>query len=292
MELHALLYFKKVAELQHITKAAEELHVAQPALSRTISNLEKELDIQLFNRIGKNIVLNSYGEIVLKHTNRIVQELLDIKKELLDECNDQNHMVTLSIYAASKLIPQLIRAFKQEYPHIRLKLVQYDLQKDFDSPCDLTLNATMQPISAPGSVTLIEEDILLALPETSPLSHHQSINLIDVAEEEFICLRQGKNLRTLTDMYCKMAGFEPKVIMESDSPEIVRELIGAGIGISFIPSITWSGMDTANIALLPVTAPECKRYINLSWNTDGYLSKSAVCFRDFVKDYFRQQKSL
>ncbi|WP_303620363.1 LysR family transcriptional regulator substrate-binding protein, partial [Hungatella hathewayi] len=83
------------------------------------------------------------------------------------------------------------------------------------------------------------------------------------------------------------AGFEPSVVLESDSPETVRELIRAGIGISFIPSITWQGMDTKNIALVPISFPQCRRYINLSWRSQGYLSPAAILFRDFVQDYFR-----
>lgn len=75
MEITHLRYFKKTAELEHITKAAQELHVAQPSLSRTISMLEDELKVKLFNRKGKSIELNEYGIIVLNHTNRILKEL-------------------------------------------------------------------------------------------------------------------------------------------------------------------------------------------------------------------------
>ena len=187
MEIHTLTYFKKVAELQHITRAAEELRVAQPSLSRTIAGLEAELGVRLFQRSGKNIRLNRSGEIVLHHTNRILRELQELR---------------------------------------------------------------------------------------------------EVARMEFICLHKGKSLRTITDMYCQMAGFEPSVTLECDSPETVRELICAGMGISFVPSITWRGMDTSSIVLCPLSFPSCKRYINLGWRRDGRPSPAAVLFRDFVRDYF------
>ena len=130
MDIHSLTYFKKVAELQHITRASEELHVAQPSLSRTISRLEKELGVQLFERSGKNIILNSYGEILLKHTNRILQELKDIEQEIGDAAGERSRTVTLSLYAASKLLPELVMAFKHEYPSIRLQIIQEDLTKN------------------------------------------------------------------------------------------------------------------------------------------------------------------
>lgn len=287
MNIRSLIYFKKVAELQHITRAAEELHVAQPSLSRTIAELESDLGVRLFERVGKNIELNRYGEIVLRHTRRIVQEMDDIEAELADAKGESNRTVTIMLYAASKLLPQLVMDFKRAYPSIVLHIVQDDLSSGKQGECDLSIFSTIQPCAGQNEVTLIEEELLLALPEANPLAQCASVDLREVAGEEFICLQRGKSLRTITDMYCKMAGFEPDVILECDSPETVRELIRAGIGISFIPHVTWSGMKTGNIALVPLSFPRCRRYINLSWRQTGYLSPAARLFRDFVCEYFK-----
>lgn len=287
IDLNSLTYFKKVAELQHFTLAAEELRVAQPSLSRTISRLEQSLGVQLFDRSGRNVTLNPYGEIVLRHTNRILQELLDIERELADYSDQSHQLVTLSLYAASKLFPQMVTAFRQKHPLIRLKVIQESPSPDVSEQCDLTLSSSIYPLSSPNTITLFAEDILLALPDSSPLANRPFVDLIEVSHEKFICLHKGKSLRKITDTYCQIAGFEPTVVLESDSPEIVRELIHAGIGIAFIPSITWRGMETKNLVLLPIHFPQCKRYIQLSWRNDGYLPSAAVVFRDFMKEYFR-----
>lgn len=290
MDLHALSQFKKIAELQHITRAAEELHVAQPSLSRTIARLEQELGVPLFERSGKNIILNDYGKIVLKHTDRIFQEIKDIERELEEASDEKSQTVSLSLYSASKLLPGLVMAFKTAHPAVRLQIIQENLHKDPSKECDLTLYSSMQPSDSEYSVTLFAEDIFLALPESNPLAHRSSLQLSEVAHEEFICLQRGKSLRTITDTYCRIAGFEPSVVLESDSPETVRELIRAGIGISFIPSITWQGMETENLVLIPIESPQCKRYINLSWRSRGYFSPAAGLFRDFVQEYFKPYK--
>lgn len=287
MDIHSLIYFKKVAELQHITRAAEELHVAQPSLSRTIARLERELEVQLFERSGKNIFLNEYGEIVLRHTNRILQEIKDIHREIADVSEGSDRTVSVSLYSASKLFPHLVMNFKQEHPGIRLQIIQENLNTNPSEECDITLYSTMQPDIRENSVTLFAEDILLALPKSNPLSKRGFLNLNEVADEEFICLQRGKSLRTITDIYCKIAGFEPSVVLESDSPETVRELIRAGIGISFIPSITWQGMETKDLVLVPIAVPQCKRYINLSWRVSGYFSPAAALFRDYLQEYFK-----
>ena len=149
MEITHLRYFKKTAELEHITKAAQELHVAQPSLSRTISMLEDELKVKLFNRKGKSIELNEYGIIVLNHTNRILKELEAIHREIDDARENSVMNVTFSMNAASTLIPRLVRGFKEEHSDIRLHILQEDLVEDSGQSCDLTLFAGSQPVSGP-----------------------------------------------------------------------------------------------------------------------------------------------
>lgn len=287
MELHTLEYFVCAAQAQHITRAAAQLRVAQPSLSRTIAHLESELGVPLFDRVGKNIVLNGYGQIVLRHALRVLQEVEDIRDELADARDQNARTVTISMFAASKLLPQLVMGFKKEYPSIRLRIVQGDAAP---RGCDITLSSSLQPCTGACEVTLIEEEIFLALPEDNPLAAGPDIDLRQAAGQEFICLQKGKSLRTITDFYCRMAGFEPTVVMESDSPETVRELIGAGVGISFIPGVTWGGMATDRIAVLPIRFPSCRRYINLSWR-QGYLSGAAILFRDYVRHFFEKSPS-
>ena len=100
----SLSYFQKIAELQHMTKAAAALHVAQPSLSRTIKSLEEELDVPLFDHRGRNIVLTKYGEILLAHVNLIMKEMELAKKELREAEEAEHKTVKLSLYAASKMV--------------------------------------------------------------------------------------------------------------------------------------------------------------------------------------------
>lgn len=291
MDIHSLTYFQKAAELQHITRAAGELHVAQPSLSRTITRLEEELGVRLFDRSGKNIHLNEYGKVVQRHAGQILREIEDIKSEIAELKGEENQVVTISMYACSKLLPKMIIAFKKEHPQSRLHITQDDTPSFKQKESDLLIFSSMQPSAGEGEVTLIEEEILLVLPKDNPLAKRESLDLREVAGEEFIGLRRGKSLRSITDTYCQMAGFQPEIILESDSPETVRELIKAGIGVAFIPSIAWCGMNRDDIALVHITFPECKRYIHLSWRKNGYLSPAAQEFQAFVQEYFRKVAS-
>lgn len=287
--LLALSYFRKTAQLLHFTKAADALHITQPALSRTISTLEQQLNVKLFERKGRNVVLTQYGEIVLRYINSIMLDLENMQQEIGDIQNGEVQTVTLSIFAASKLIPDILMDFKKKYPSIRLNIIQQGIgEGTANTEADLKITSEISTIESDNCIKLLEEDILIAVPISHPLASRKSINLSELAKADFISLQPGKNLRTIFDFYCSIAGFSPHIILESDSPGTVREFISAGIGVAFVPSITWGGMSGDNIVLLPIDFPICRRCVSLSWKKCAYLSRSAVLLRDFMIQRFKQ----
>ena len=153
---------------------------------------------------------------------------------------------------------------------------------------DLYLSSSINPIDTDHSITLLKEDILLAMPDTNPFASHASVNLVDFEKADFITLQQGVALRNITDFYCKMAGFSPHVILESDNPGTVREFIKAGLGVSFAPRITWYGVGGDHVALVPIATPSCQRYISLSWDENTPLTPPAEELKNyFIKNFKR-----
>lgn len=285
----SLSYFQKIAELQHMTKAAAALHVAQPSLSRTIKSLEEELDVPLFDHRGRNIVLTKYGEILLAHVNLIMKEMELAKKELREAEDAEHKTVKLSLYAASKMVPSFLMEFRKKHPDIRLEILLQSLQQDAEvmqKGIDLALRSNIKPLDDGHSVTLFKEEIMLAVPDTDPHANMPSVNLSDFSEASFICLHTGQSLRTVTDFYCRKAGFMPKVALESDSPETVQEFIRTGLGISFVPQITWGGVGGEHVVLVPIASPRCYRYISLTWDKDKELSAPAMELKKYIIDHF------
>lgn len=287
--LLALTYFQKTAELQHLTHAADELRISQPSLSHTIKMLEMELGIPLFRRSGRNIVLTEYGEILLHHTNRIMSELKKAKKELERAKEAQDMTVTISIFAASMVIPAFLTEFKKENPGILFEIIQQREQQDMTHHphIDLYLSSSIKPMDTANSVTLLKEEILLAMPDSNPFARHQSVKLSEFEKADFITLQQGVALRNITDYYCQMAGFTPHVILESDNPSTVREFIKAGLGVSFAPKITWYGVSCDHVALVPISSPSCQRYISLSWDKEDKLAAPARKLKEYFINNFK-----
>ncbi len=294
MDLVQLEYFQVLAQREHMTQAAAQLHIAQPALSRSLRNLETELELQLFDRRGKSLRLNENGRVLLRHTRLALQELEDAKAELLERRAEESRQVSIGMFAATKLLPDIIQGFQARYPEINLRISQQQ-EAGGNSPeeCDVLVYSSQNPAEKPGEVSLLKEEICLAMPAGHPLAQNQTLALHQAAGQPFICLYKGKGLRVLTDEFCRQAGFVPHVVLESDSPATVRDLIALGVGFAFVPKITWSGMEeNPDVVLANLQSPACLRYINMAWNQRRMSTRALLALRSYLQEFFARLGSL
>ncbi|WP_100407568.1 LysR substrate-binding domain-containing protein [Bacillus solitudinis] len=192
----------------------------------------------------------------------------------------------ITVYAASKLLPKILLEIKKQYPEFKFIIKQHENEKEINA--DLFIYSTKEKAHGPNIINLLEEEILLAVPNEHPFASKQDICLEKLASEPIISLQKGKGLRDITTSYCRMAGFEPNIILESDDPATVRGFIGVGLGIGFLPAITWQGGVDNSIKLLSIANIQCKRYINLSFREGRYRSKATKVVCDHIVKYFEQ----
>jgi LysR family transcriptional regulator, transcription activator of glutamate synthase operon len=291
LELLQLKYFQVVARLEHISKAAEELYVSQPALSKTISQLEKELGIRLFDRNGKYIKLNRYGKAFCAKVELALKTLKDAKHELKDMSNDPCEEIRLVVLASSHLLPELLSRFREQYPQVRFRLMQHLTNSNSQPDFDLCISAFPLTTRQIEHTPLLRESILLAVPLDHPLAKQSRVKLNELKNEKFIVLKKGKELRKITDVICKEQNFVPQITFESDDPATVRGLIRAKQGIGFIPEVTWGGSTGKDVKLLKIEEGTFERTIFLAWNNGGYVTDLQQIFRQFVIDYFKHLPS-
>lgn len=280
----SLKYFQKVAELEHMTQAANALHIAQPALSRTIRSLENELDVKLFDRQGRSIRLTRDGHILLKHAESFLKEYAEMQQEFKDSRDLQQMTVRLFIQTATKLIPSFLKEFKREHPEAIVELVNPNLAAQTNEP-DLFLYSSTNHIEKDNSIMLFRESLVMVLPKTNRHARLPYINLADFASMKYIAPPKGFVLRDTLEFFCKKVGFTPRVVMESDNPETIREFVMAGLGVALVPQMTWYNA-FKDLAALAIGDIDCHRYLNLSWKTDGRLSLTTVLLREFIVDHF------
>lgn len=284
MELQQLQYFLVAAHYEHITKAADILHIAQPALSQSIRRLENELGVELFDRKKGSIALNSSGKLLQNELIPILDTLNKLPTMLKSSLEAEKKTVHLNITAASTLITNCIISYKTLHPDINFQLSQNAGTKDFD----LTIQATLPNHLSAESHLILEEEFFLAVPLSSAYASRTEISLREVSGEKFISLAGSIPLRSMCDQFCHAAGFSPNVMFESDHSEAVKNLIGAGLGIGFWPQYSWGPITTGNVALIPIVKPVCKRDIVVIYNQNRPPSPIVNGFYAYLKEYVEE----
>jgi DNA-binding transcriptional LysR family regulator len=291
MDLLSLRYFQVVARLEHISRAASELRVAQPSVSRTIARLESELGVPLFDRQGRQIRLNQFGAAFLRRVDRILSELDDARRELSDAAGLEQGSVAVAAETLLTLT-HLLAAFLARYPGVSVRLFQSTAETMVQQmrTREIDFCVASQPLTGPAlrSIELVREEVLLAVPPGHRLAEREAVDMAMLADEPFVTTRPGYWQRALADRLFAEAGLQPAIICEGDEPGAIQDLIGAGLGVGLIPTMSRRAAPHAPVALLHVEAPNCVRTLTLVWRDDAFLSTAAQRFRDLAVQLFPQ----
>ncbi|MGL4739341.1 MAG: LysR family transcriptional regulator [Sarcina sp.] len=293
MELLQLEYFKKVAKLEHMTKAANQLHISQSSLSRTITRLENDLGVKLFDREGRDIKLNSYGILFLKRVENIFLELENGREELNEKQGIENKTIRVGA-TITRLLPNLFKAFLEIYPDTKFQLFQLS-SSDLESHLEkglIDFAITTPPLDKKGlkSVIIKEEKIFLAISPSHHLSNIKKIKIQHLESENFIALTDDYNFQNSLKKLCEEVGFSPKIMFESNDIEVISKLVIDNFGIAFMPAYWWDENRILNPKKIELSEDFSKRLISLSWNEHKNLTNLLTQFKDFTLTYFSYPK--
>ena len=288
MELAKLRYFYTVAKLGHVTRAAEEIHIAQPALTKAIKQLEEELGVPLFYKKGRNIFPTVYGEYLKNKLEGVLAQVDGIQRELELLKQEQRHTVKLNVLAASTIVTDAVVSYKKRRPEVIFQLIQNEAETD----CDVSVTMNTADFSALPDFcrrNVMEEQIFLAVPKNSRYADRSSIALKEVKDEGFVNLAGSRMFGAVCDRFCAYAGFKPRISFESDSPVAVRNIIGASAGVGFWPEYSW-GHVSGDMVLLPITDPVCSRELIVGLHESPTPSDLAADFYDFLLRFLQKRR--
>ncbi|MFR5875746.1 MAG: LysR family transcriptional regulator [Eubacterium sp.] len=282
-------YFLEVAESEHMTRSAEKLHIAQPALSQSIRRLENELGVKLFVSKGRNIVLSEYGKYLQSQLKPMIEKMDALPGILQKMAKVNNNTIHLNVLAASTMITQAIIEYESTHNEINFQLLQNTQSEMFD--IEITTKMFYQ-LSADNSKNqfICPEKIFLAVPNNEKYKHISSVSLDEVADEGFISLLGSKQFRYICDKFCHRAGIQPHIIFESDSPAAVKNMIAANLGIGFWPEFTWGKINNDKVRLIEIDEPKCSRYIVVTCNKNQIDNPNVSEFYNFLEKYFHKQR--
>lgn len=290
MDFNSLQYFKIVAKYENMSRAAEELHMTQPALSKSISLLEQSLGVDLFDRHGRAIKLNRYGKFFLGRAEFILKEYERAKEDLANLVSPGHGEVSIGFMhtLGLEVIPSLITDVKKVYPHMKFQLTQSNsssiLKKLELGDLDLCLISSLDTHGDIIWEKLWDEELFLIVPKGHPLSDRKNVKISDFAFDSFISIKKGNSLRKTVDELFKREGFQLNVGFEGEEVHTVAGLVESGLGVSLIPHI--KGLDQYKLHIINVDVADCKREIGLAYWENRFKSSATKQFADFIRDYF------
>lgn len=289
MELETLRAFLAVADGGTVTETAARTHRTQPAVSRALARLEREVGTPLLQRVGRGLTLTPAGRELARHARDAVDSYDRGVRSVLDITAPEGGFVPVAFLhtLGTWLVPELIRGFRATRPEVR-----FDLRQHGDAGLVDDLLGGVVDVAVTGdrpehpqleSRRLFLEPLRLVVPPDHRFAHRKRVGLADVADDQFIVLKPGFSLRAITEDLCGQAGFVPNIGFEGEEVETLRGLVGAGLGVALLPerrsSATTAPLSGESTPSLRVGDVPASREIGLAWVRDRVLPPASRAFR-------------
>lgn len=281
MELRQLESFLALADLLHFRRAAARLHVSQPALSRQIQQLERELGTRLFRRPPGPIALTDAGRELRARARRALDELDAARTHIAQASAGPHGHLALACFdsASTYLVPELLTRLVAQYPRVQLSVATLGTRDALRELRESGVDAAIVtlPVAAADLdvLPLYREQLVAALPRTHPLAEQAQVRIETLAPERLVTFLAGQNnTRQLIDDAFRAAGCAPSGVIELESVQAIKDAVRAGLGVAILGELTLSGRarDTGLLAR-PLSPP---RYREIGLATRSSRHTSAV----------------
>jgi DNA-binding transcriptional LysR family regulator len=276
-------WFLTLAELEHVTAAAQQLHIAQPTLTRMLARLERRLGVALFDRRGRRLSLSTYGRIFYEHARRAQLQLDSARREIEDLKNPAAGQIRLGFLGSfgSIVVPRLIAGFTEVSPRVTFTIEEGAAESISDRVLAGFIDVgVVSPRPRKPTLawrSLFRQRLGVAIPPGHRLSGAPAVSMTDLADESFVAMHPGFGMRRLLDELCAAAQFQPRIVLESANLTTNAGLVAAGLGISLTPI---DGSESAaGVGILHLADADAYRDVGMIWDSVRPLSRAA---RDFV----------
>lgn len=282
-----LRYFLAVARRLHFTRAAEDLHIAQPALSQAIIQLERELGVTLFERHSRGVSLTTPGQVLERGAERTLRELEVAVDEVRSYVGQVTGRVRLGAWQSMEVrLPDLLAAFRSAYPAVDVAINEIVSDGMLESVRTGTLDLAMVVQRAHVNMSGLEceafitEPYELAVASTHSLAQRRHVRLSELAAEPFVLHRPGSAVRDQILQACAEAGFAPRIALETGEMSAARAFVAAGLGVTILPRS--SLLSPGPVVHLVQLRPTLHRTSIVVWPRKGHSSAAARSFLDFT----------
>jgi DNA-binding transcriptional LysR family regulator len=291
MELRQLEYFLAVAEEANFTRAAERVHVAQPAVSAQIQRLERELGQPLLDRSRRTVRLTAAGEAALPFARAALAAVGDIRAAIGELAQLVRGTVTIGTVTSHSVdIPALLADFHADHPQVEITLGTDTSDALIDNVRSGRLDAaivSVGPDERPEGLDfeiVTDEAIQAAVSKTDPLASRKTVRLADLADRQLIALPVGAGIRHQFDVACTKAGVTPRIAFEASTPLALADLAERGLGVAIVPASVPRGRDGLHALAI---VPELRGRLVLAWRAVGPMAPAARVLVDKARRLLR-----
>jgi DNA-binding transcriptional LysR family regulator len=288
MELRQLRYLEAIVRHQHFTRAADELHVAQSALSHQIQGLERELGIELLQRTTRSVAPTEAGALVAARARSVMAEIDALRAEV-DELRGlvRGHVaVGAMLFGGEVDIPGVLSQFITRYPGVELSLREGSAQRMIEmlhnGSLDLTFALELTPPEGVERHVLSNEELALATSPEHPLAGTRRLRIQALDGQPLIGFHSGSSSREILDRALAAAGVRPRIALEANDFALVRALVAQGVGLAVLPQ-SYLARVGPEIAFRPLDPP-LRMDVVLWWRSGRTLSPAARAFVEFAAE--------
>jgi DNA-binding transcriptional LysR family regulator len=240
LELSHLRALIGIGELANFRKAGEHLHLSPPAVFDQVRQLEQQVGQKLYERAGRKLVLTEAGVLLLSYARRILQEHDEALTALHELSGNQRGLLRFGCgpHISVAVVPHLLRAFLAKHPGIEVRLITGNDPSLFDdlrsNRVDLLLMNLPVDDAALEQIGLWRYELVFIAAPEHPVTDYPN----DLAQQPFILYQRAFLIEEAIRRFCVEVGFEPKVVMQNDQADSIKELVKLGLGVSLLP--LWS----------------------------------------------------
>ncbi|ATH59211.1 cidABC operon transcriptional activator CidR [Staphylococcus nepalensis] len=288
MDIKHMKYFVEVVNQHGMTNASKSLYIAQPTISKAIKDIEKELNMPLFDRSNRQLVLTDAGMVFYQKCKEILALYKDLPREINSLVGLETGHISIGLSAVMNMnkFIHILGEFHQQYPNVTYnlvenggKMIEHQLIND-----EIDIGITTLPVdqSIFHSLPLYQEELKLVLNQEHHLANYQKVKMAMLKDEDFILFNEDFYLNDKIIEAAKNAGYIPNTVSKISQWNFIENLLNAHLGVSILPENIVNLLDS-NFKNITLEDPGMRWELGVIWKRDKYLSYATRQWIDFMK---------
>lgn len=289
MDFRPLRAFIEVVRQGGFSSAAKTVFATQSTVSKSVKQLEDEIGLRLLDRTGHRSVMTPAGEVVYRRGLKLLADRDDLLAELNEIRGVRRGSLRLGLppVGSSTIFAPLFAIYRQRYPGIEVRLTEYgsDQLSEVLRAGEIDFAGALLPISDEFAFQPVRrEPIVALLPPGHPLAEAISVTMLALKDTPFILFDSGFALHRMVLDACKRSGFEPDVVARSGQTDFMVELVGAGLGVTFLPRMIAAQHMAKGLRHVALKDPGAEWNMAMVWRRGAWLTPAAQAWLDLVRE--------